>query len=45
MKKKLFALLLALMIIMPVSAFAKEKVKVYMFEAGGCPYGEKEMEC
>lgn len=44
MKKKLFALLLALMIIMPVSAFAKEKVKVYMFEAGGCPYCEKEME-
>lgn len=44
MKKKFFALLLALMIIMPVSAFAKEKVKVYMFEAGGCPYCEKEME-
>lgn len=44
MKKKLFALLLALMIIMPVSAFAKEKVKVYMFEAGGCPYCEKEMD-
>ena len=44
MKKKLFALLLALMIIMPVSTFAKEKVKVYMFEAGGCPYCEKEME-
>ena len=44
MKKKLFALLLALMVIMPVSAFAKEKVKVYMFEAGGCPYCEKEME-
>lgn len=44
MKKKFFALLLALMIIMPVSAFAKEKVKVYMFEAEGCPYCEKEME-
>ena len=44
MKRKLFALLFALMIIMPVSAFAKEKVKVYMFEAGGCPYCEKEME-
>lgn len=44
MKRKLFALLLALLIIMPVSAFAKEKVKVYMFEAGGCPYCEKEME-
>ena len=42
MKKLLTFLLLALFMIVNVNA--EEKVKVYMFEAGGCPYCEKEEE-
>ena len=41
MKKFLFVIGLFLMIgLVPVSA--KEKVKVYVFEAGGCPYCEQQ---
>lgn len=43
MKKKILALL-ALILFIPTLVNAKEKVKVYMFEAGGCPYCEKEEE-
>lgn len=43
MKKKILALL-ALILFVPTLVNAKEKVKVYMFEAGGCPYCEKEEE-
>ncbi len=42
MKKLLFTLVLSLMFIGGVSA--KDKVKVYIFEAGGCPYCEAEVE-
>lgn len=43
MKKKILALL-TLVLFAPTLVNAKEKVKVYMFEAGGCPYCEKEEE-
>lgn len=43
MKKKILALI-ALILFVPTLVNAKEKVKVYMFEAGGCPYCEKEEE-
>lgn len=43
MKKKILALL-TLILFVPSLVNAKEKVKVYMFEAGGCPYCEKEEE-
>lgn len=43
MKKKILALL-TLILFIPTLVNAKEKVKVYMFEAGGCPYCEKEEE-
>lgn len=43
MKKKILALL-TLILFVPTLVNAKEKVKVYMFEAGGCPYCEKEEE-
>ncbi len=43
MKKYLIGLLAVLLI--PMMVFAKdEKVKVYIFEAGGCPYCEMELE-
>jgi thiol-disulfide isomerase/thioredoxin len=47
MKKKILCLFFALLLIVPVltlSAKEKEKVKVYIFEAGGCPYCEAEIE-
>ena len=43
MKKILFSLL-AVLLVLPIGVNAKEKVKVYMFEAGGCPYCEAQME-
>lgn len=43
MKKFLKGLLVCLMFI-PLVVSAKEKVKVYIFEAGGCPYCEREIE-
>ncbi len=47
MKKKIFALVFALLLMIPVfslNAKEKEKVKVYVFEAGGCPYCEEEIK-
>ncbi len=47
MKKKIIMVLFALLLIIPfmgVSAKEKAKVKVYVFEAGGCPYCEAEVE-
>lgn len=41
-KLLLFAVLCSVLFIGSTSA--KEKVKVYVFEAGGCPYCEKEIE-
>lgn len=42
MKKVL--ILLVLLLMLPFSVRAEEKVKVYVFEAGGCPYCEAEKE-
>lgn len=39
--KKYLGILLCLLLL-PFTVNAKEKVKVYMFEAGGCPYCEEE---
>ena len=44
MKKLLTVLLSVLLMISVVNAEGKEKVKVYMFEAGGCPFCEAEEE-
>ncbi len=46
MKKKLLSVLFTLLILIPlgINAEEKEKVKVYIFEAGGCPYCEAEVE-
>ncbi len=47
MKKKVIAIIFALLLMIPVlsiSAKEKSKVKVYIFEAGGCPYCEAEVE-
>ena len=45
-KKIIFAviLLLVMLVVPSVAAKSKEKVKVYIFEAGGCPYCEAEVE-
>ena len=43
MKKVLFVII-ALILFVPMMVLAEEKVKVYIFEAGGCPYCEAEME-
>ena len=45
MKKYLLALF-AILVFVPATLFAKEdkRVKVYIFEAGGCPYCEMETE-
>ncbi len=43
----LLSFLAAFLIVVPFgnsSVYAKEKVKVYIFEAGGCPYCEAEVE-
>lgn len=43
--KKLLLTFLAIILCMPIlSAAKKEPVKVYIFEAGGCPYCEAEIE-
>lgn len=45
--KKLLVVLFALLLMIPVvsySAKEKSKVKVYIFEAGGCPYCEAQVE-
>lgn len=43
MKKIIFSML-ALLLALPLIVSADKKVKVYMFEAGGCPYCEAEEE-
>lgn len=44
-KKIIFAviMLLVMLVVPNVAAKSKEKVKVYIFEAGGCPYCEAEV--
>ena len=42
--KKILLGLVALLLVLPIGVNAKEKVKVYIFEAGGCPYCEAEIE-
>ena len=42
--KKILFVIFAFVLFIPVTLFADEKVKVYMFESGGCPYCEAEME-
>lgn len=43
--KKIFVTILAIILFMPLlSAAKKEPVKVYIFEAGGCPYCKAEIE-
>ena len=42
--KKLFILLFAALLFIPINAKADEKLKIYMFEAGDCPYCEAQME-
>ena len=44
MKKVLFTILAIILFIPILSAAKKEPVKVYIFEAGGCPYCEAEIE-
>lgn len=44
MKKKLFSILFAMLLFVPFFVKADEKVKVYIFEAGGCPFCEAEVE-
>ena len=43
-KFKIFLLTLLVLLPLGVKAETKEPVKVYMFEAGGCPYCEQEKE-
>ena len=42
--KKILNLIVFFLVIGIVPVSAKEKVKVYIFEAGGCPYCEAEIE-
>lgn len=43
--KKLLIFGFIFLFVMPISVFAKDKkVKVYIFEAGGCPFCEQEIE-
>jgi len=42
--KKVLIVVFAFLCFLPISIFAEEKVKVYMFESGGCPYCEMELE-
>lgn len=42
--KNRILLLLTLVLLLPTLVNAKDKVKVYLFEAGGCPYCVKEEE-
>lgn len=44
--KKILLTILAVLFVLPMTVFAKDKepVKVYVFEAGGCPYCEAQIE-
>lgn len=42
--KKLLTILFVLLLAIPVTINAEEKLKVYLFEAGDCPYCEAEKE-
>ena len=42
--KRIFLTIITLICLLPLTTFAKNKVKVYVFEAGGCPYCEQEIE-
>ncbi len=42
--KKLLVTIMAVMCLLPLAVNAKGKVKVYIFEAGGCPACEAQME-
>ena len=42
--KKLFLGLIMTLLILPIMVSAKELVKVYIFEAGGCPYCEAQIK-
>lgn len=42
--KKIFLSIITIMLILPIIVKAQEKVKVYIFEAGGCPYCEAQIE-
>ena len=44
MKKVLLSLFVGIMLLLPMTVKAEGKVKVYVFEAGGCPYCELEVE-
>lgn len=46
MKKKLLTILFGILLLIPIATFADDDklVKVYIFEAGGCPYCEQEIE-
>lgn len=46
MKKKLLTILFGILLLIPIATFADDDklVKVYVFEAGGCPYCEQEIE-
>ena len=43
-KKIIFYILIVISMFLITKVDAKEKVKVYIFEAGGCPYCEAEIE-
>lgn len=42
--KKILLVIITALLLLPATVNAKEKVKVYIFEAGGCPYCEMEVE-
>ena len=42
--KKLLVTIITIICILPIAVNAKSKVKVYIFEAGGCPACEAQME-
>ena len=42
--KRLIVTIVAVLCLLPVAVNAKSKVKVYIFEAGGCPACEAQME-
>ena len=36
--KKILLVIITALLLLPTTVKAQEKVKVYIFEAGGCPY-------
>ena len=42
--KKILLVVITALLLLPTTVKAQEKVKVYIFEAGGCPYCEMEIE-